>query len=81
VTSRLVGAAECLPPAYERWLAERPTPDDLAERALALLADAKARSELALAGAESVRRYDDRAYANATIALIAAVAAQKRRLK
>jgi glycosyltransferase involved in cell wall biosynthesis len=81
LTSRLVGAAECLPPAYERWLAERPTPDDLAERALALLADAKARSELALAGAESVRRYDDRAYANATIALIAAVAAQKRRLK
>ncbi len=44
VTSRRVGAAECLPPAYEPWLAERPLAGELAERVLALLADAGARA-------------------------------------
>ena len=39
VTSRLVGAAECLPPAYERWLCDRPDAAEFAERTLALLAD------------------------------------------
>jgi glycosyltransferase involved in cell wall biosynthesis len=77
VTSRVVGAAECLPPTYERWLADRPHAGDFAQRTLALLADDEARSELALSGAENVTRYDDRAYATATVATIAA---QNRRL-
>ena len=78
VTSRLVGAAECLPPAYERWLCDRPDAAELAQRALALLADEAARRELAQSGIANASRYDDRAYASATVALIAA---QKRRLK
>ena len=81
LTSRVVGAAECLPPAYERWLANRPDAADFADRALALLADETTRAELARLGAENARRYDDRAYAKATVATIATIAAQNLRLK
>ena len=78
VTTRLVGAAECLPPAYERWLAERPVAAELAERVLALLADVGARAELSAAGIANAPAHDDRAYAAASAATILA---QKRRLK
>jgi glycosyltransferase involved in cell wall biosynthesis len=83
VTSRVVGATECLPPVYERWLAPRPTVDELAGRALALLADDAARRELARAGAAGASVCDHRAYARATITTIATAqaAAQKRRLR
>ncbi len=77
VTTRRVGAAECLPPAYEHWLAERPVAAELADRALALLADAGARTELSAAGLVNAPAYDDRAYAAASAATILA---QKRRL-
>src|SRR5262249_19631946 len=46
VTSRLVGAAECLPSVYERWLVNRPVAAELADRVLTLLADDAARREL-----------------------------------
>jgi glycosyltransferase involved in cell wall biosynthesis len=78
VTSRVVGAAECLPPTYERWLSDRPIAAELAERALELLADDRARRELAAAGLASAAAHDDRSYASATVATILA---QKRRLK
>ena len=78
VTSRAVGAAECLAPAYERWLAPRPEAGELASRALELLASDDARRELASAGIESSRACDDRAYARASLATILA---QKRRLR
>jgi len=78
VTSRRVGAAECLPPAYEPWLAERPVAVDLAERVLALLADDAARRELSAAGIANAPAYDDRAYARASAATILV---QKRWLK
>lgn len=78
VTSRRVGATECLPSVYEPWLAERPLTDDLAERVLALLADAAARSGLSAAGLANAPTYDDRAYARASAETILA---QKRRLK
>jgi glycosyltransferase involved in cell wall biosynthesis len=78
VTSRVVGAAECLPPIYEAWLSDRPVAADLAERSLELLADEDARRKLAAAGAAAAAAHDDRVYANETVATILA---QKRRLK
>lgn len=78
VTSRLVGASERLPPVYERWLADRPVAAELAERALELLADERARRELAAAGIASAAAHDERAYASATVETIRA---QKRRLR
>jgi glycosyltransferase involved in cell wall biosynthesis len=78
VTSRLVGAAECLASAYRPWLLDRPDPVELADRSLALLADDHLRHELALAGVAHASSVDDREYARATLETILA---QKRRLK
>jgi len=78
VTSRAVGAAELLPPVYERWLSARPVAAELAERALELLGDEQARRELASAGVAAAEAHDERAYAAATVATIRA---QKRRLR
>ena len=78
VTSRLVGAAECLADAYGPWLLERPDPAELADRSLALLADRRQRHELALAGVAHAPSVDDREYARATLETILA---QNRRLK
>lgn len=72
VTSRLVGAAECLPRAYEPWLVERPDPVALATRALELLGDEALRAELVAAAAASIVAFDDRAYGEGTRALLAA---------
>jgi glycosyltransferase involved in cell wall biosynthesis len=78
LTSRRVGAAECLPPDYARWLGDEPDPQRLAADALALLADDAARQQLAAAGIEAARGCDDRRYAAATADTILA---QKRLLK
>jgi glycosyltransferase involved in cell wall biosynthesis len=78
LTSRLVGASECLPAAYAPWLLDRPEPAAMAARALALLGDAALRAQLAAAAAESVTAFDDRAYGEGTKRLLAA---QNRRLK
>ena len=78
VTSRRVGAAECLPSVYDPWVADRPLSDDLAERVLALLADDAARHALSAAGIANAPAYDDRAYARASAATILV---QKRWLK
>jgi glycosyltransferase involved in cell wall biosynthesis len=78
LTSRLVGAGECLPAAYGPFLLERPAAAEFAASALALLADPERRAELAAAGAESVAAFDERAYVAGTLDLIAA---QKRRVK
>ena len=78
VTSRRVGASECLPADYEEWLIDVPDADLLAGHALRLLDDAATRTRLAARGAEHVRAFDDRAYAAATAATIMA---QNRRLK
>jgi glycosyltransferase involved in cell wall biosynthesis len=78
VTSRRVGAAECLPSVYEPWLADFPLAGDLAERVLALLADEAARRGLSAAGIANAPAYDDRAYARSSAATILV---QKRWLK
>lgn len=70
LTSRLVGAAECLPRAYAPWLLDRPDAAAFAERALALLADAATRRELAAAALASVPAFDERSYAEGTLRLV-----------
>ena len=78
LTSRRVGASECLPDDYARWLLDAPQPAAMAERAVALLADASSRARLARAAAEKVVAFDERAYVEGTRRLIAA---QNPRLK
>jgi len=65
LTSRRVGAAECLPPAYGRWIAAEPDVDRFAEASLRLLADDGARAALALAGIGHAPKYSDAEYARA----------------
>jgi glycosyltransferase involved in cell wall biosynthesis len=67
LTSRRVGAAECLPDAYEPWLLDVPDGEAFAEKALALLADDGARAALAAAGAAGVGTIDRESYVGETI--------------
>jgi glycosyltransferase involved in cell wall biosynthesis len=73
VTSRVVGAAECLAPIYDRWLGERPDAAQFAVRSLALLADRDLRRELSQAGIQRSRAYDDHVYGSASVATIRGV--------
>jgi glycosyltransferase involved in cell wall biosynthesis len=78
VTSRRVGAVECLPPDYAPWVLDEPAAEAFGEKVNELLADPGMRQRLAAAAAESVRKFDDSSYVRATVATILA---QKRRLK
>jgi glycosyltransferase involved in cell wall biosynthesis len=70
LTSRRVGAAECLPAEYAPWLIDEPAADAFADKAIALLDDQRERAQLSAAGIRSVAAYDDRRYADATVATI-----------
>jgi glycosyltransferase involved in cell wall biosynthesis len=70
LTSRRVGAAECLPQIYEPWLLDAPEPEGFAERAVALLDDDKARLELATAGVAGITAFDGAHYVQASVELI-----------
>ncbi len=78
VTSRRVGAAECLPEEYARWLLDAPDSAELAAKTLALLGDERARVDLAQAGIDSVRNFAQPHYMDATVATILA---QNRRVR
>jgi glycosyltransferase involved in cell wall biosynthesis len=78
LTSRRVGAAECLPPAYARWVLDEPDAEAFADKAIQLLAEPDTRRRLAAAAMATVRSFDDSAYARAAVA---AIFAQNRRLK
>jgi glycosyltransferase involved in cell wall biosynthesis len=73
VTSRAVGAVECLAPSYDRWLCEQPVAAEFTSRALALLADEGARRELVQAGRERSSAHADSDYGRAVLATIRAV--------
>lgn len=75
LTSRRVGAAECLPPAYGPWLATEPDAGWFAERTLALLGDDRARAALTEAAVASVQAFGEDSYVRAAIR---AILAQKR---
>jgi glycosyltransferase involved in cell wall biosynthesis len=79
LTSRRVGASECLPPAYAPWLLEQPDPQGFAALGVKMLNDAALRAKLATAAAATVTAFDQAAYVRGTLALL--LAAQKRRLK
>jgi len=70
LTSRRVGASECLPGDYEPWLIAQPEADAFAELTLKLVADEKTRQRLASAGLKSVAALDQENYARATVATI-----------
>ena len=78
LTSRRVGAAECLPPEYAPWLIAEPNPQDFAVNSMRLLEDGATRLRLGTAGALAARDYDDGRYSAATADTILA---QKRLLK
>ncbi len=70
LTSRRVGAAECLPPDYTPWLLEAPDAARFAELTLNLLEDPAQRARLGTAGAEAVAAFDEKRYVRETVALI-----------
>ncbi len=78
LTSRLVGASECLPNVYDAWVLDRPEPSHMAERALAMLADAAVRARLSAAAVASISTFSDHAYVEGTQAILGA---QNLRLK
>ena len=77
LTSRRVGASECLPPEYERWTIEAPEADAFAARALALLGDDEAAAQLSAAGLASSLTIDDHSYVRDTVETIARCGASK----
>ena len=79
LTSRRVGAAECLPQPYEPWLLDAPEPARFAELAVKLLGNETERAALAAAGAARAADFDQDAHARAAVAAILRL--QKRRLK
>jgi glycosyltransferase involved in cell wall biosynthesis len=73
LTSRRVGAAECLPDDYAPWLLDTPDAGGFAALAIRLLNDEGARRTLAAAVAASIGALDHRAYAREScIAILAA---------
>jgi glycosyltransferase involved in cell wall biosynthesis len=74
LTSRRVGAAECLAPEYGRWLLDRPDPAVFAKNAVALLEDAETRYALGAAGASCAEAFDRDAYVRATLETLRATA-------
>jgi glycosyltransferase involved in cell wall biosynthesis len=66
LTSRRVGAAECLPAAYERLLLDVPNAERFAELALELIENRSFRQAVAEAGLEGLDALDQRQYADST---------------
>lgn len=62
LTSRRVGASECLPPEYGPWLIDAPDVDAFVAHTVALLDDDAARKRLSAAGIASAASFDDAAY-------------------
>jgi glycosyltransferase involved in cell wall biosynthesis len=70
VTSRRVGATECMPVEYGPWLLDEPDGTALAGRALDLLDSPLAQQQLAAAGLRSVAGNDRQRYVADTVARV-----------
>lgn len=70
LTSRRVGAAECLPENYGPWLIDVPESRAFAAKAVALLENEDIREELSTAGIASVKAYNRERYLQATVQTI-----------
>lgn len=67
LTSRRVGAAECLAPEYARWLVDAPDPTAFAANARTLLANTDMRRALGAAGAAHATAFDESSYVRETL--------------
>jgi glycosyltransferase involved in cell wall biosynthesis len=70
ITSRRVGAAECLPDSYSPWICGSPDPRALADLGLRLLSDAAARASLSSAGIAAADTLSDLRYAQESLSII-----------
>ena len=70
ITSRRVGAAECLPGAFAPWICSEPTPELLADATARLLADELARSRLSAAAIEAAAALDGERYGRESLAIV-----------
>jgi glycosyltransferase involved in cell wall biosynthesis len=70
LTSRRVGAVECLPSAYDDWTLDSPDAESFAELSLRLLHDRAGRFQLIEAGAGAARELDERHYGDRAARLI-----------
>ena len=70
LTSRRVGASECLPAEYARWVLDAPEPAAFAKKALALLDEPEARASLGATGAESAAQHDLAIYGRRSVELM-----------
>lgn len=77
LTSRRVGASECLPPEYGPWLLDAPDADAFVAHAVALLDDDAARKRLSAAGIASVARFDDAGYVRQAVETVRRCALDK----
>lgn len=77
LTSRRVGASECLPPEYGPWLIDAPDADAFATNTLALLDDDAALKSLSAAGIASITKFDDASYVRQAVDTIRRCATDK----
>jgi len=70
ITSRRVGAAECLPDTFTPWISAIPEAQTFAELSLRLLEDPGERARLGEAASVAARRFDDERYGRESLAII-----------
>jgi glycosyltransferase involved in cell wall biosynthesis len=71
ITSRRVGASECLPDEFAPWLCATPEPRALAHLGLRLLGDRQARAALSQAGSATARAFSGASYGERSVSIIA----------
>ena len=71
ITSRRVGAVECLPDAFSPWIADAPDAEVLADLAGRLLSDGDERARLCAAGIAAADRFNGQRYASESLAIVA----------
>jgi glycosyltransferase involved in cell wall biosynthesis len=72
ITSRRVGAAELLSGSYAAWICDSPDPQQMADLATRLLADAAARARLSADGIAIAHGNDDARYARDSVSIVTA---------
>jgi len=70
VTSRRVGAVECLPEEYAPYVCDAPVAEEFCELGLRLLEDEAARETLRGAGITAAEKYSDRRYAEDSVSIV-----------
>jgi glycosyltransferase involved in cell wall biosynthesis len=72
LTSRRVGASECLAPEYEPWILDEPDSERFAAHTTALLQDAEELRRLSVAATRAAAELDDARFVRESLALIEA---------